>query len=355
LTVILLALLAATRAWPAAPVLPNTPYNYANPPLPMHFTDQETAQRDTSPRENPVTDLGATLGRVLFYDRQLSREGDLACASCHIQSHGFSDPRPLSNGFQGRRTDRHSMALANLRWNGDGSMLWDHSQPSLEHQALLPIQNPREMALHIDDVISRMETLAYYPPLFEAAFGDSEISEDRIARALSQFVRAMVSFRSPFDRGLEQDFQNFTELERGGMAIFYRDGSCAACHVGNLQLFDQPDSNGLDIESEDVGYQVVTGAPEDSGKFRPPSLRNIAIRPPYMHDGRFSTLDEVIDHYSNGIQPSPGLSAVLSTDSGKAPRKMNFSDKNKKSLVAFLHTLTDRAFLDDEKFSDPFR
>ena len=337
------------------PVLPKRTFNYDSPDLPAHFNRSTVTSRDGMKALNPVTNAGATLGRVLFYEVALSRDNTVSCATCHIQSHGFSDPRTLSIGIGGQRTPRHSMALANARWNGRDGFLWDTSQSSLEHQAIQPIENPREMALNMIDVIPKISAIDYYPTLFKKAFGDEQVTPEKIANALSQFILSMVSYRSRFDEAIQSDYSNLSPLELDGARLFRnRRAECGTCHTTPLQLAAEPQSNGLEEILTDNGRGAITNKPEDAGLFRPPSLRNIAVRPPYMHDGRFNTLEEVVNHYSEGLQAAPNLPVILRDRSGQAPRKLNFSDYEKRALVAFLHTLTDEAFLTDEKFSNPF-
>lgn len=349
------------------PVLPKVPYNYADPDLPAHFSGKgyyDANRMDNTPRDNPVTDAGATLGRVLFYDKKLSRNDTVACASCHVQKHAFSDPEQFSTGFEGGKTKRHSMPLVNVRYHEPRAMFWDERAPSLEAQVLMPIQDPVEMGMTLEALVPKLARTAYYPPLFEAAFGTPEVTSDRVSRALAQFVRSIVSYRSKYDRALSEGIDKvFTEQEKLGRELFFgtptqgdlsefvRTGrlglaTCANCHRGDVQAGDGLRNNGLDMDS--------SKDPGASGRFKSPSLRNVASRTRFMHDGRFSTLREVVEHYDSGVQPNRALDGLLRgrIKSARAYRDMTPAEID--ALVAFLETLTDEALLTDPRFSDPF-
>ena len=336
------------------PQLPNTPYNYANINLPNYFLQGDVAAADNTPNNNPITDAGATLGRVLFYDVKLSANDTTSCASCHQAEAGFSDPRPLSVGFQGGQTPRNSMGLANARYYEDGHFFWDERADTLEDQVLLPIQDPVEMGMDLNTLVTKLSATEYYDPLFEDAFGDSTVTEERISLALAQFVRSMVSYQSKFDEGLQNNFANFTPQEDQGRRLFDGRGRCDTCHTTEIQIADRPRNNGVDDGiNDDDGVGAVTNRPNDFGDFRTPSLRNIALTGPYMHDGRFATLDEVLQFYNNGIQAHPNLDQVLRQDNS-TPRQLNLNANDRAALIAFLNTLTDETFINDPKFSDPF-
>lgn len=364
--------------------LPETHLNYADITLPQHFLQNDfpdsfqfqsaAIESDNTPANNVITNAGATLGRVLFYDSALSANNSVSCASCHVQELGFSDSRQVSQGFDGGETRRHSMGLTNARFYQTGKFFWDERADSLEEQVLMPIQDEVEMGLSLDELVSNVSEHDYYSPLFSAAFGDERVSSDRIAKALAQFVRAMVSFDARYDQGRRQvsdplvPFPNFTAQENNGKLLFmtFRNGipPCTSCHSSEAFVgpLIGPDSNattiasnnGLDeLSDDDLGVFETTGINGHTGKFKVPSLRNIGVRPPYMHDGRFSSLEETIEHYSSGIKPHPRLQALLRDQEGN-PVQYNFSAEEQADLVAFLHTLTDESFLNDEKFSDPF-
>lgn len=356
--------------------LPSTPYNYSAPPLPDYFSEnlfigsfQSSMELiNNEPDDNLITDAGATLGRVLFYDKALSQNYSVSCASCHQQSHGFSDPMTFSEGFEGGSTRRHSMGLANAAYYGRGRFFWDERAATLEEQVLMPIQDEVEMGLTLDILLTRVTEQAYYPPLFYDAFGDQEITTDKISKALAQFVRSMVSYRSAYDVGRAQvsspyeEFPNFDASENLGKHLFLGpmdEGAvgCIDCHSteGFVNIAVGPISNGLDTpeDATDEGHFIVTSEPAHMNAFKSPSLKNIAVRPPYMHDGRFGTLEEVIDHYNEGIADHPNLNFSLLDDHGD-PVRMGLDETEQQALLDFLETLTDEPMLNDPKFSDPF-
>ncbi|WP_288368778.1 cytochrome c peroxidase [uncultured Roseivirga sp.] len=341
--------------------LPDSWYNYANPDLPDHFLDNDIRRIDNTPTNNQITNAGATLGRVLFYDVQLSANNTVSCASCHMQAKGFSDSRTRSLGFEGEETGRNSMGLANARYYNNGSFFWDERATSLEAQVLMPIQDEVEMGLTLDELVAKVQAQPYYEPLFFDAFGSSAVTADRIANALAQFVRAMVSYQAPYDFGLvaangnsNARFSNFTELENLGKDLFFsRRTQCSNCHETVAFSGDRARNNGLNANSTDLGLGAVTGNQRDNGKFKVNSLRNIELTSPYMHDGRFETLEEVIDFYNRGVQNHPNLDDRLREGNNRAIR-MNLNAEEQQALVAFLRTLTDQSFISDEKFSNPF-
>lgn len=388
-TASLLALIAATgpaaSATPADLFLPEALYDYAETVLPPHFlsntfarpTMQEGAAvfHDSAPADNPVTNAGATLGRVLFYDQRLSANGAVSCSSCHIQQHGFSDPRRLSVGFDGGSTRRHSMGLSNARFNRSGRYFWDERAETLEAQVLMPFQDPVEMGLTLGRLVEIVAAQPYYPALFEAAFGTPTIDSERISKALAQFVRSLVSAGSRYDQGRSQvqrptdDFPNFTAQENRGKRIFLTTGGvmrtpCVLCHQSEAFVGGLPPrrtttrtgatNNGLDsVSGDDRGLAETTMINRDSGRFRVGSLRNVGVTAPYMHDGRFATLGEVVDHYSTMIRNHPNLDGSL-RQRDRDPERYEFGAAERAALVAFLHTLTDESFLSDPRFSDPF-
>ena len=350
---------ASAQAVPGPePLLPATPYDYTVG-VPAGLADS-----DNTPASNPTTDAGATLGRVLFYDRSLSANGTISCASCHDQAAGFSDPNTLSIRFDGETTRRHSMSLANAAFFEPGTFFWDTRAETLEVQVLQPFVDEVEMGLTLPELVSLVESQPYYAELFEDAFGSSEVSTDRISQALSQFVRSIVSTDAPYDEGrarvgrAQDPFPNFTASENRGKALFFGGGpgSCAGCHTTDAQINadNGPMNNGLDLVSTiDLGAFEVTGRVQDTGAFKVPSLRNIAESGPYMHDGRFETLREVVEHYSSGVQDHPQLHRRLQGGDGQ-PINRNFSEEQIDDMVAFLETLSDPTLLTGERFSDPF-
>ncbi|MEM9158645.1 MAG: cytochrome c peroxidase [Verrucomicrobiota bacterium] len=337
--------------------LPDALYNYANPPLPDHLTANNVQNEDNTPDDNPVTDEGATLGRVLFYDKKLSLNETISCSSCHLQENGFSDPAQFSVGFEGGLTGRNSMGLANARFYEREHFFWDERADTLEDQVLMPIQDAVEMGLTLDVLVERLQVQTYYQVLFAQAFGDEQVTSERISLALSQFIRSMVSYRSKYDEGEQTNFANFTAAENRGRQLFNSNQTrCNDCHEGVNFVGDQIENNGLEFPFLDLGVGGDTGRQQDMGKFKMSSLRNIEVTAPYMHDGRFATLEEVIDHYSTEVVANPNLGNELEQPGpGDNPARPNFSPQATADLVAFLKTLTDHEFLTDPKFSDPFR
>ncbi len=338
------------------------PPNYALPEYPAHY-DPRVRGSTNEPSANRVTDRRAALGRVLFYDPQLSVDRSTSCASCHLQSLGFTDPEPRSIGFRGERTPARSMRLGNARFYLGDDAFWDRRSASFEEQALLPIVDSVEMGFTedvggLDALVDRMRELEYYPVLFEWAFGSAEIRDTRIAFALAQFVRSLVSVDSEFDRAFESAFRLATpgqpirelpelspEAQRG-FRVFTRPAreggaGCSSCHLlPTLALDPTAGNNGLD--------------PGETRIFKAPSLKNVAVTGPYMHDGRFANLDEVVEHYASGVIGSPGLDPRLR--GGVAGNLgVPLSQAQKDALVAFMEALTDDDLLVDPKFADPFR
>ncbi len=331
--------------------LPALPFNYAQPALPAAFVSN-SGPSDNQPADNVVTDAGATLGRVLFYDKRLSANQSVSCASCHQREHGFADPRPLSVGFAGGHTRRNSMGLTNARYYRRGRFLWDERAATLEEQVLMPIQDPIEMGLTLPALITRLEAEPFYQELFTSAFGTPEIDSTRISRALAQFIRSIASAKSKFDAGVTINFSNFTVKEAQGRALFTAF-SCATCHFSQNFMPRNPTANGLEFPLADKGMGEVDEDPGAEGLFKVASLRNVELTAPYMHDGRFQTLEEVIEFYNSGITPHPNLSRSLTRFA--KPAGMHLNQGQKDALVAFLKTLTDTSVTTDEKFSDPFR
>ncbi len=363
--------------------LPTIPFNYEEIQLPEHFLNNNyppnyqfqfaAIESDNTPPDNPIINDGVLLGRVLFYENKLSSNGTISCASCHKQELGFADNEKLSIGFEGGLTGRHSMGLTNARFYQTGKFFWDERAETLEDQVLMPFQDPVEMGLTLDEVVQIVKDQPYSSVLFKNAFDDETINADRISKALAQFVRSLISFDSKYDQGRSmvnnplEDFPNFTVEENMGKRLFNAQNlvapSCNACHLS--EAFVAPllapngttsgTNNGLDANSEDdMGIFESTGNNGHRGKFKVPSLRNIAVRAPFMHDGRFNTLEEVIDHYSTGIQNHPTLQPFLKDDNNEAV-KYDFTTEEKEALVAFLNTLTDAQFIQEEKFSNPFK
>ncbi|WP_306641591.1 cytochrome-c peroxidase [Sanyastnella coralliicola] len=340
-------------------VLPEEPFDYAYLGLPDHVannTQLNVYAANNEPSGNPITNEGATLGRVLFYDRALSVDNTMSCASCHQQAFAFTDPRQFSIGVHGDVTRRNSMSLLNMRYFRD--FFWDMSADGLEAQVLMPIVDPTEMDQDLESLLVELSETEHYPALFEAAFGDPEITTDRISRAMAQFIRSIVSFDTKFDDGVPTNFANFNEQETLGKDLFYSgEFGCNQCHNSyNFFTRLEPANNGLETMTVDSGYYVNTGNPDHIGMFKIVSLRNVEVTGPYMHDGRFATLEEVMDHYSDNLQAHPNLDERLTTgtENGDPPLQMNLTDEEKQAMIAFMKTLTDHAVMQDLKFSDPF-
>jgi cytochrome c peroxidase len=347
---------APSGALAPMPDLPAEPYSYVLPPLPDHFNSILLNIWESTPDDNHITDAGATLGRVLFYDRSLSANNSISCGSCHKQEAGFADPRALSVGHLGGATHRNAMHLVNQFYVR--AHFWDERAPSLEAQVLMPIQDAVEMGMTLDGLTQRLRSLDYYAPLFMEAFGDDTITSDRISRALAQFVRSMASYRTRYDEGFADDFAQLTQIERDGKALFFNGQTrCNHCHMTVNFFNHDARNNGLDVVYADNGLGALTGDPADNGKFKVPSLRNVELTAPYMHDGRFNTLEEVVEHYNSGVQQHPNLDDRLTVDghTGGIPVQLGLSEYDKQALVAFMKTLTDTPMITDVRFSDPFR
>jgi len=353
------------NAFAALNISATTPLNYANQPLPAFLNTPLIAGQNNTPADNQVTDWGATLGRVLFYDKSLSINNTISCASCHKQEFSFTDNQTLSKGFSGGSTGRHSMTLVNAKYYPSGKFFWDERAATLEIQTLMPVQDGTEMGMRLDTLVNRLNAKAHYPVLFQNAFGDKTINSTRIAKALAQFVRSLISYQSKFDAGRAgippgQDpiitpYTNFTMQENQGKQLFFSPlTACATCH--GTETFTAPGdrNNGIENPSVDKGIGGVSGITAQVGNFKVPSLKNIELTAPYMHDGRFTTLEEVIEHYNSGIQNNPNLAPQLKDANGN-PKRLNLTADQKASLVAFLKTLTDRSITTDEKFSNPFK
>ena len=335
------------------PSLPERRYHYSDSDvhLPPQFRRSPLGTvvfSDNTPSDNRVTNAGATLGRVLFYDVRLSGNDRMTCASCHRQAFGFGDTVRFSRGHDDRPLARRTMALANARFNARGRFFWDERAASLEAQVLQPIFDSAEMGLEPQALERKLAATPFYPALFTAAFGSPDVTRERIGAALAQFVRSLVSARSRLDAvyatGTAPDSTAMTALEREGLRLFTAVG-CINCHRTMAFFADKASNNGLDAVASDTG---AGGA-----RFKPASLRNIAVRPPYMHDGRFTTLRQVVEFYDHGVQSPPALDSRLRSAQGP-PRRLGLSVHQVDALVAFMGSLTDSAFLRDVRLSDPF-
>lgn len=317
-------------------------------------------------------DEKAALGRVLFYDKHLSINNSVSCATCHKQAFAFADNVAGSRGFENRVTPRNSMPLENIpgtnMFGGFGSvnLFWDGRSSSLQDLIMRPIGNHVEMGLRdVESLPGKLAELSYYSKLFNDAYGDDNITTERISEAVSLFIQAIRADNSKLDKQ-QQGEKVMNAQELYGMTLFDSKYNCRSCHSLSQSIYMGGFGNdatfvniGLDdltpgVAARDKGRSVITGNPADEGKFRIPNLHNIALTAPYMHDGRFNTLDEVIEHYSHSIKDNSNLDARLKGQDGK-PIQMNIGEQDKAALIAFLNTLTDHEMIVDPRFSNPFK
>ncbi|WP_437329931.1 cytochrome-c peroxidase [Sorangium sp. So ce381] len=334
----LAALLLAGGCGDDGPAAPGPLPPLVTDAIPAGFPARTAAAR--APAENALTEARAQLGKRLFFDKRLSRTGEIACASCHRQEHAFADPVPVSQGVDGRLGQRNAPALVNLAWGE--SFFWDGRAATLEEQTGKPIENPDEMDLPLAEAVARVAGDDVYVKAFMDAYGGPP-GEESLRKALASFVRSIVSADSPYDRHRRGDDTSFGDAERRGEALFLTErAGCFHCHPAGMLTNEGFFNNGTYLEGGDVGRQRITGRTGDLGKFKVPGLRNIAASAPYMHDGSLATLEEVVDHYDRG-----GL-GHFSTD----PQidELGLSPDEKADLVAFLRSLTDAAFLDDPRY-----
>lgn len=344
-----------------APTLPDVPFAYSALEFPDAWLQDPALQLFGGfGSDLEVTDEGATLGRVLFYDTSLSSDGSVSCASCHQQDRAFSDPVAQSTGVSGVPTERNAMALFNFKYQR--RMFWDVRTVGLNNQVLQPIAHPDEMAMALEELPGKLQGVSYYPSLFEAAFGSDEVTLEGVQSALTQFLMTFQSYSSRFDSGSETNFASFTEAELVGKEIFFNgETRCNQCHSGKNLFSTQAFINGLDVNyaaAGDAGVGALSGNPFDDGRFKTVSLRNVGLTAPYMHDGRFADLREVVDFYSDDIQAHPYLDERLGENGfgmpGQAPYQLNLSEAEREALVAFLHTFSDTVMVHAEWLSDPF-
>jgi cytochrome c peroxidase len=341
--------------------------NYANQAVPSYITKDNTLN-------NPITDEGAILGRVLFYDKALSVDNTVSCASCHQQRFAFGDSLKASNGVNGT-TGRHSMRLVNSRFSNEDNFFWDERANTLEEQTTMPIQDHAEMGFSgengdpgLADLINKLTGIDYYPELFHLAYGNEEISEVKIQLALAQFIRSIQSYDSKYDAGRVNapndgaPFQNFTEGENNGKQLFLtppqfdqtgnRTGGgagCAGCH--------QPPEFDIDPDSRSNGVIGSINGGTDFTVTRSPTLRDVKnlyaeLNGPLMHTGSFTSFGGVIGHYSNIAQNSNNLDPRLSP--GGNPQKLNLSQNQILFLEMFINSLSGVDVYTNEKWSDPF-
>ncbi|MCB0519515.1 MAG: T9SS type A sorting domain-containing protein [Lewinellaceae bacterium] len=334
---------------------------YAHPTVP-----QKTAGHLSIPVENipapekkplcpPPNDQLFTLGRYLFYDKNLSINNEISCASCHKQEFSFAGGMQFNPGLNGVPTYRNTPQLNNIPLlDGDGpdnpSLFWDGREHNLEKLVLQPISHEDEMGKDLNFLPEKLYGLEYYDPLFHAAFGTSQITLDRIAAALAEFVKGLATYNTKYDVAKPSGFASFSASELNGLNLF--ENHCGPCHVPPHFGVAYPVNNGLDSVYEDPGLGGWTGNTWDIGKFKAPSLRNSIVTAPYMHDGSLGSLEEVLDFYSDGVQPHQNSNFALIAEPGFDG--FHFSEQEKSDIIAFLHTLTDKPLLTDEKYSDPF-
>ncbi|CAL2085990.1 cytochrome-c peroxidase [Tenacibaculum sp. 190524A05c] len=380
--------------------LPDQPFNYENQSIPSYISKDNTLD------SNPITNAGATLGRVLFYDTKLSVDNSISCASCHIQEHAFSDLENVSKGINDNLTPKHSMRLVNIRFSNDGRVRWDKSANTIEDQMTLPIKDEKEMGFSgengmpsFDDLIIKMEATEYYSSLFTSAFGDDTITEDRIQKALAQFVRSIQSFDSKYDIGRAQvnddltDFSNFTDDENAGKRLFIQDFewvedshtvtdvpgdpggtfnvakrtvggfNCATCH--------QPPEFNIDPNSLNNAFVRPASnnpnAPSDIHNTRSPSLRDLikadkeSLNGGMFHSGQAHFLQDIFGHYEfrrldevDNPNLDPRLRRVSPSTGENIALLMNSTVQERQQINAFLSTLTGSDVYTNEKWSDPF-
>jgi|TARA_R110000737_G_scaffold351103_1_gene392224 cytochrome c peroxidase len=329
-------------------------------PTPYVIDYGTTLSAPNIPTDNPLTEAKVQLGRMLFYSKKLSGDGTMACAGCHKQENAFSDIDQFSTGIQGLKGGRQAMAIVNMAWNTN-QFFWDGRANLLRDQSLLPIQDPLEMHETLPNVVSKLKGDTEMKVQFIKAFGSREITTEKISLALEAFMNTLVSGNSKYDQFLAGT-ATLSASELRGKDLFFDEynpgfpnlsgADCAHCHSGSNFENDQYMNNGLDLEANimDNGRMKATMNSADKGKFKVPTLRNVEVTFPYMHDGRFNTLEEVVDHYNNDIRTSntldPALQATQSTG-------LMLTSQDKIDLVNFLKTLTDNSFLTNPAYKDP--
>ena len=354
------------------PNLPSEPFSYSDITFPSHLLSTpdnpdtiigySSGGVDTLAFDD-ITNHGATLGRVLFYDEKLSALENISCASCHSQTLSFADDKDVSEGVT-IPTKRNSMNLNDIAWTNNDAFFWDMSQSNLNTMIRLPLKDENEIGADIEDIALKLSLTDYYPQLFTNAFGSDEITEDRIVDALVQFIESMVTFNSRFDQAAENDFQMFTEQEILGRDLFANN--CTICHSQGAhsvfgEIFTNPNgelgipfveifpfifNNGLPVDPDDRGAGEWNEAFDNL--FKIPTLRNVELTGPYMHDGSIESLEDVVRFYSEETEENEWTTGFI------PPGGFQFTETEQSALVDFLKTLTDISFTTDEKWSDPF-
>lgn len=354
---IILAILSITFLFSCEedPVI--VPINYDSSPYSFTYGGLPTPDL---PTDNKLTIEGVKLGRMLFYEPLLSKDKMQSCASCHLQKDGFSDINQFSKGVEGKFGGRQAMPVVNMAWHNNG-FFWDGRAPKLRDQALKPIQDPLEMNETLVNAIAKLSTEQKYKDQFKRAFQNGSINELNLSLALEQFMFSIVSYNSKYDQFKEGKIQ-LTETEERGRKLFFTEfdvtgnvkgAECFHCHAGPNFTNDEFMNNGLDIAGSqtDLGRAKVTLLSEDNAKFLTPSLRNIELTAPYMHDGRFKTLEEAVEHYNIHVKNSPTVDFLLQYNMQPGGLKLTTQDKS--DLIAFLKTLTDASFINNTAFSKP--
>lgn len=296
---------------------------------------------------NPITPEGFELGRRLFYDGLLSRDGSISCGSCHQQTAGFTQHgHDLSHGIDDRLSLRNALPIQNLAWTPE--FFWDGGVFHLDLFAIQPIENEDEMDESLSNVLNKLRQHRDYPSLFVAAFGSTEITTDRFLKALSQFQLMCVSANAPYDKFIRGEGEELTAQQQLGLQLFRQ--KCASCHSGELFTDNSYRNNGLPIGNpDDTGRHRITLNDADRYTFRVPSLRNVEMTRPYMHDGRFRNLEAVLDFYDSGVVESPTLDTLLRQNGQLG---IDLSSDEKQAIIAFLKSLTDQTFLSNPLFSE---
>jgi len=334
-----------------------TPATYDPTPYDLKTGDFPTPDL---PADNKLTLAGVQLGRMLFYEKMLSKDGSQACADCHKQQDAFSDIRKFSIGVENLPGKRQAMAIMNLAWHQNG-LFWDGRALKVRDQALKPIQDPLEMNETLPNVVAKLSAEKKYTDQFIRAFGNADVTSESVGLALEQFMLTMVSNHSKYDQFL-QGKTTLTAAEEHGRVLFFTEfdpfgsnkgGECFHCHAGHNFTNDEFMNNGLDTDAgmADEGRKNVTNDAADRGRFKTPSLRNIALTPPYMHDGRFATLEEVVEHYNTGVKNSNTIEFILQYN--LQPGGLRLTAQDKSDLIAFLKTLTDTDFLMNAAYAQP--
>lgn len=330
-----------------------TPYQLK---IPSHFPAM------IIPEGNPMTEEGVELGRKLFYEKKLSGDNSMSCGACHSPTSAFADPNQFSEGIDGLQGTRNSMALINLGW--DNFYFWDGRAKTLEEQIFMPVTDPIEMHESWPNAVAELNSDVNYRNMFFRAFGEPGVDSVKVSKAIAQFLRTMISGTSKYDamykfeNGLSMNaqeqalYQQVTPDEWAGYDLFksLNGADCFHCHNGPLMQVPKFSNNGLDATFTDLGRGGVTGNPNDNGKFKVPTLRNIEYSAPYMHDGRLATLDDVINHYSHNIQMSSTIDPLIEFASQGG---VQLDSYEKDLLKKFLLTLTDEAFINNPDFREP--